>query len=153
MNKWDKNFLELAKTVSTFSKDPSTQVGAVIVDDDNRVVSIGYNGFPKGVKDDHRLDNREMKYEMIVHAEANALLFANAPVSGCTIYTWPFQPCSRCASLIIQAGIRRVVTVENKNQKWSSNFQLAHDMMTEARIEQKTYTGFVLPEGKGSRCC
>jgi dCMP deaminase len=79
MNKWDKNFLELAKTVSTFSKDPSTQVGAVIVDDDKRVISIGYNGFPKGVRDDHRLDNRELKYEMIVHAEANALLFANVP--------------------------------------------------------------------------
>ena len=111
MNKWDKNFLELAKTVSTFSKDPSTKVGAVIVDDDNRVISIGYNGFPKGLKDDHRLDNRDLKYDMVVHAEANALLFANAPTKGCTIYTWPFQPCSRCASLIIQAGIRRVVTV------------------------------------------
>jgi dCMP deaminase len=58
MNKWDKNFLQLAKTVSTFSKDPSTKVGAVIVDDDNRVISIGYNGFPKGIKDDNRLDNR-----------------------------------------------------------------------------------------------
>ena len=153
MNKWDKNFLELAKTVSTFSKDPSTKVGAVIVDDDNRVISIGYNGFPKGIKDDHRLDNRDLKYDMVVHAEANALLFANAPTKGCTIYTWPFQPCSRCASLIIQAGIRRVVTVENKDQKWSSNFQLAHDMMTEARIEIVSYTGFVLPEAKGSRCC
>ena len=139
ISKWDKNFLALANTVSMFSKDPSTKVGAVIVDDDNRVVSIGYNGFPKGIKDDHRLDNRELKYDMIVHAEANALLFANAPVKGCTIYTWPFQPCSRCASLIIQAGIRRVVSVESEDQKWSSNFQLAHDMMTEARIEIETY--------------
>ena len=145
MNKWDANFLTLANTVSMFSKDPSTKVGAVIVDDDKRVVSIGYNGFPKGIKDDQRLENRELKYEMIVHAEANALLFANAPVKGCTIYTWPFQPCSRCASLIIQAGIRRVVSVESKDQKWSSNFQLAHDMMTEARIEIKTYRGFVTP--------
>lgn len=145
MNKWDANFLTLANTVSMFSKDPSTKVGAVIVDDDKRVISIGYNGFPKGIKDDQRLENRELKYEMIVHAEANALLFANAPVKGCTIYTWPFQPCSRCASLIIQAGIRRVVSVESKDQKWSSNFQLAHDMMTEARIEIKTYRGFVTP--------
>ncbi len=139
MNKWDLNFLKLSKTVASFSKDPSTQVGAVIVDDDKRVISIGYNGFPKGVKDDNRLDNRELKYEMIVHAEANALLFANAPVKGCTIYTWPFQPCSRCASLIIQAGIRRVVSVENKDRKLCSNFQLAHDRMTEARIEIETY--------------
>ena len=139
MNKWDKNFLELAKTVSTFSKDPSTKVGAVIVDDDNRVISIGYNGFPKGIKDDYRLDNREVKYEMVVHAEANALLFANAPVKGCTIYTWPFQPCSRCASLIIQAGVQRVVSVENEETRWVSNFQLAHDMLTEARVVMQTF--------------
>lgn len=139
MNKWDKNFLELAKTVSTFSKDPSTQVGAVIVDDDNRVISIGYNGFPKGLRDDHRLDNRDLKYDMVVHAEANALLFANAPTKGCTIYTWPFQPCSRCASLIIQSGIRRVVSVENEETRWVSNFQLAHDMLTEARVVMQTF--------------
>ena len=58
MNKWDANFLTLANTVCMFSKDPSTKVGAVIVDDDKRVVSIGYNGFPKAIKDDYRLDNR-----------------------------------------------------------------------------------------------
>ena len=139
MNKWDKNFLELAKTVSTFSKDPSTKVGAVIVDNDNRVISIGYNGFPKGIRDDNRLDNRDLKYDMVVHAEANALLFANAPVKGCTIYTWPFQPCSRCASLIIQAGIQRVVSVENEETRWVSNFQLAHDMLTEARVVMQTF--------------
>ena len=139
MNKWDKNFLELAKTVSTFSKDPSTKVGAVIVDDDNRVISIGYNGFPKGIRDDHRLDNRDLKYDMVVHAEANALLFANAPTKGCTIYTWPFQPCSRCASLIIQAGVQRVVSVENEETRWVSNFQLAHDMLTEARVVMQTF--------------
>lgn len=136
---WDDRFLELATVISSWSKDPSTQVGAVIVDDDNRVISIGYNGFPKGIKDDHRLSNRDLKYEMVVHAEANALLFANAPVKGCTIYTWPFQPCSRCASLIIQAGIRRVVSVENKDQKWCGNFQLAHDMLTEARVVVETF--------------
>lgn len=139
MNKWDKNFLELAKTVSTFSKDPSTKVGAVIVDNDNRVISIGYNGFPKGIRDDNRLDNRDLKYDMVVHAEANALLFANAPVKGCTIYTWPFQPCSRCASLIIQAGVQRVVSVENEETRWVSNFQLAHDMLTEARVVMQTF--------------
>ena len=61
MNKWDANFLTLANTVSMFSKDPSTKVGAVIVDDDKRVISIGYNGFPKGIKDDQRLENRELK--------------------------------------------------------------------------------------------
>jgi len=134
MNKWDNNFLALANTVSMFSKDPSTKVGAVIVDEDNRVVSIGYNGFPKGVRDDSRLENRDLKYDMIVHAEANALLFANAPVKGCTIYTWPFMPCSRCASLIIQAGIRRVVSVENNEPRWQSNFRLSQEMFCEAGV-------------------
>tara|TARA_B100002019_G_scaffold293174_1_gene319145 strand:+ start:1657 stop:2118 length:462 start_codon:yes stop_codon:yes gene_type:complete len=151
MNKWDENFLELAKTVSTFSKDPSTKVGAVIVDDDHRVVSIGFNGFPKGIRDDHRLENREMKYKLIVHAETNALLFANGSVEGCTLYTWPFMPCCRCASSIIQAGIRRVVSLENKEERWLDSFRLSHDMFTEARIplvladasESKKYNWFI----------
>ena len=139
MNKWDKNFLQLAQMVSVFSKDPSTKVGAVIVDDDNRVISIGYNGFPKGIKDDSRLNNRGLKYDMVVHAETNALLFANTSVKGCTIYTWPFQPCSRCASLIIQAGIRRVVSAENKEIRWLNNFQLARDMFVESGVKLETF--------------
>ena len=151
MNKWDYNFLELAKTVSTFSKDPSTKVGAVIADENNRVVSIGFNGFPKGIKDDHRLDNREMKYQIVVHAEVNALLFAERSVKGCTLYTWPFMPCCRCASSIIQAGIRRVVSLENKEERWLDSFRLSHDMFTEARIplvladasESKKYNWFI----------
>lgn len=151
MNKWDYNFLGLAKTVSAFSKDPSTKVGAVIADENNRVVSIGFNGFPKGIKDDHRLENREMKYKLIVHAETNALLFANGCVEGCTLYTWPFMPCCRCASSIIQAGIRRVVSLENKEERWLDSFRLSHDMFTEARIplvladasESKKYNWFI----------
>ena len=134
MNKWDCNFLALANTVSMFSKDPSTKVGAVIVNDDNKIISTGYNGFPRGIKDDHRLDNRAQKYDLIVHAEANAIIHAKEPLDGCTIYTMPFQPCSRCAGLIIQAGIRRVVSVPHKEARWSENFRLAHDMLTEARI-------------------
>lgn len=135
MDKWDSNFLALANTVSMFSKDPSTKVGAVIADDDHRVVSIGYNGFPKGIKDDSRLNNRDLKYDMVVHAEANALLFANNPVKNCTIYTWPFQPCSRCASLIIQSGIRRVVSVSNKDFKWKDNFNISRDILREAGVK------------------
>ena len=151
LSKWDRNFLELAMTVSSFSKDPSTKVGAIIVDEDNRVVSIGFNGFPKGIKDDHRLSDRDMKYKMVVHAEMNALLFANRSVKGCTIYTWPLMPCCRCASSIIQAGISRVVSVENKDQRWADSFRLSHDMFTEARIpivlanasESKKYNWFI----------
>ena len=133
--KWDERFLELAKLVGSWSKDPSTQVGAVIVDDNKRIVSIGFNGFPKGVKDsEKRLVDREEKYAIIVHAEANALMFANASVEGCTLYTWPFQPCSRCAGLIVQSGIKRVVSVVHDEERWKKNFHISREILHEAGI-------------------
>ena len=135
MNKWDYKFLDLAGFISKWSRDPSTKVGAVITDTDNRIVSIGYNGFPKGIKDNERLKNRNLKYEMIVHAEVNALLFANTSVEGCTIYTWPFMPCSRCASLVIQSGIKRVVSMKNKDERWDENFELSKKMFLESGVK------------------
>ena len=121
LTKWDKRFLELAKLIGSWSKDPSTQVGAVIVDENNRLVSVGYNGFPIGIEDNQRLFDREEKYDIIVHAEVNALMFANKSVEGCTLYTWPFPPCSRCAGLIIQSGITRVVSVVHTGERWKKN--------------------------------
>jgi dCMP deaminase len=109
LSSWDKRFLELAELVSSWSKDPSTKVGAVIVDNQNIIVSVGFNGFPKGIKDNDRLNHRDSKYQIIVHAENNALMFAKRPLDGCTIYTYPFMPCPRCAGMIIQSGIKRVV--------------------------------------------
>ena len=133
--KWDERFLELAKLVGSWSKDPSTQVGAVIVDDNKRIVSIGFNGFPKGVEDsEKRLVDREEKYAIIVHAEANALMFANTSVEGCTLYTWPFQPCSRCAGLIIQSGIKRVVSVIHDDDRWKKNFAISRKLFDESGI-------------------
>lgn len=135
---WDHRFLELAKLVGSWSKDPSTQVGAVIVDDNKRVVSIGFNGFPKGVKDSEaRLVDRDEKYAIIVHAEANALMFANVSVEGCTLYTWPFQPCSRCAGLIIQSGINRVVSVVQNEERWKKNFDIAKKLFQEANVSME----------------
>ena len=132
---WDKRFLELAKLVGSWSKDPSTKVGAVIVDGDNRIVSTGYNGFPRGIEDcEKKLVDREQKYAIIVHAEMNAIAFANKSVKGCTLYTWPFQPCSRCAGPIIQSGIKRVVSVVNSDQRWKKNFSLAMQLFNESGI-------------------
>lgn len=109
-NKWDSRFIGLAQFVSTWSKDPSTQVGAVIVDYDNRVVSLGYNGFPKHVLDSkERLNNREEKYRFVVHAEENAILNSSDDVFGCSIYVTHF-PCSHCMAVLAQAGIKRVVS-------------------------------------------
>jgi len=134
LKKWDLRFLEMARNAATWSKDPSTKVGAIIVDDDKRVISVGYNGFPKGVSDDERLDDREEKYKMIVHAERNALLFANKDVKNCNIYTYPFMPCSVCAGMIIQAGIKRVVTVKNNNARWQKDFVVSRQMFKESEI-------------------
>ena len=137
MNKWQRRFFDLARLVATWSKDPSSQVGAVIVDDKKRIVSVGFNGLPMGVEDTaERLNTRELKYELIVHAEANAILTAPKSVSGCTIYVYPYLPCSRCAGAIIQSGIKRVV-VEDRPipDRWLENFTLAKTILTEAGVE------------------
>ena len=133
--KWDMRFLEMAKLVSTWSKDPSTKVGAVIVDDDRRVISVGYNGFARGVVDSpERLNDRELKYPLTVHAEKNAILFAHQDLRGCTLYTWPFMPCSLCAGMVIQAGIVRVVAPENDNPRWKDSFELSKQQFAEGRV-------------------
>lgn len=102
--------MELAKLVASWSKDPSTQTGAVIVRPDRTIIAVGYNGFPKGLNDEARLyANREWKYSRIVHCEMNAVLNAKQSVEGCTLYTYPFASCDRCAVHMIQAGIKTCV--------------------------------------------
>lgn len=108
IGKWDYRFLEMAELVAGWSKDPSTQVGSVIVDG-NRVVSLGFNGFPRGTGDDVNLYlNRSRKIKRVIHAEKNALAFAHRKLDGCTIYI-THAPCSPCAAEIIQHGITRIV--------------------------------------------
>lgn len=110
MGKWDQRFMRLAAEVASWSKDPSTKVGAVLVDDDRRVIGLGFNGFPRGVCDHpERLADRPTKYLMVQHAEANAILNAVASVKGSTAYV-THHPCSSCAGILIQAGVIRVVT-------------------------------------------
>lgn len=137
--KWDQRFLELAQLVSTWSKDPSTKVGAVIADD-RKIISVGYNGFPEGVLDTaERYYDRETKYKYMVHAERNALLFANTSVKGMTLYTYPFMPCSECAGMVIQAGIKRVATLINKNERWKRSFKITQRMFGEAGVRLTQY--------------
>lgn len=138
-NHWDARFLGLAEFISEWSKDPSTKVGAVIVDHENRIVSLGYNGFPKNISDDSRLEDREIKYNIIVHGEMNAILFANKSLEFCTLYTYPFMPCSRCSSMIIQTGIQRVVSYNNMPDRWKNEFELSHSLFKEAGIELELY--------------
>jgi dCMP deaminase len=138
IGKWDRRFLKLAEFVARWSKDPSTQTGAVIASPDNRLVSVGFNGFPKGVADNHRLNDRDTKYQLIVHCETNAVLLAGRSVEGATLYTWPFGSCTPCAARMIQAGIKRVVAPAcpaDKYERWGADLGRAASLFIEAGVE------------------
>ncbi len=131
---WDRRFLELARQVSTWSKDPSTQTGSVIVGERRRVLGLGYNGFPRGLEDTaERLTNRELKYSLIAHAERNALDNTEIPVLGATIYC-TLSPCHECAKSIIQRGIKRVVAVAERPERWIESLEGAAQMFKEAGV-------------------
>jgi dCMP deaminase len=136
--KWHVRFLRLAEEVSTWSKDPSTVVGCVLVKN-RRVVSTGYNGFPKDLSDSFdRLIDREQKYEMTVHAEVNAVTTAalhGVSTENCTAYV-TFSPCSRCAAVLINAGITAVYVSGGSiiPDRWLENFILASKMLAEAGV-------------------
>lgn len=120
---WLSRFLDMAHLVASWSKDPSTKCGAVIVDANNHIVSVGYNGFPKGLLDTpERLENREYKYAHTVHAERNVMIFANQTyLNDCVIYiTHP--PCSSCLIEMKQRGICRVVCMSGDaafRERWN----------------------------------
>ena len=135
---WDEYFMGLAHLSALRSKDPNTQVGAAIVDENHRVVSVGYNGMPKGCSDDVFPWSREgailqTKYAFVVHAELNAILNSKYPVSGCTLYVSLF-PCNECAKAIIQAGIRRIVYESDKYQNTDTTIA-SRRMLKAAGIE------------------
>lgn len=135
--KWDQRFLELAAHVAAWSKDPSTKCGAVLADNLNRIVSIGFNGFPRGVQDDQRLHDRDVKYRIVLHAETNALMDARGRAEGCTCYVWPMPPCSNCASQLVQAGVARVVAPapsEAQLERWRDSFRLSEQVFGEAGV-------------------
>lgn len=136
VNKWDERFLNLATHVSEWSKDPSTKVGSVIVAEDKRIMSLGYNGFPRGVDDtEERLNDRPTKYAFVAHAERNALDNIDASIRGCTMYV-TLQPCPECAKSIIQRGIKRVVYKYNPQRENLANFmQYTIAMFKEAGVE------------------
>jgi dCMP deaminase len=143
MMKWDEYFLMLAKMAASKSKDPSTQVGAVIARPDNSIVAMGYNGFPRGVADTpERLNDRTLKYSLVVHAEMNAILSARESLQGYTLYTVPFMPCDRCFVHIIQTGISRVVFIkatDEQNERWGEAFHKVRMLAIETGIQLVEY--------------
>lgn len=140
MNKWTRRYLDIAKEVGTWSKDPSKQIGAIAVGDKGQILSQGYNGFPRGVKDtDDRYNNREEKYKYVVHGEMNCIYNAcNSGVSlnGATLYVTGLPVCSECAKGIIQVGIKKVVMEYPKDIPpiWEQSVQLTKQMFLEANV-------------------
>jgi dCMP deaminase len=145
---WNEKYLSIAKEVSTWSKDLSTKVGAVITDRYGRIVAVGFNGFPKHIADTlHRRQNRHIKYKMTVHAEANVVLIAGRSARKGTIYVHGAPVCANCAGIIIQAGIKRVVATppclpaspceasSESKIDWDEHSRIALEMFTEAGLD------------------
>lgn len=132
--KWDRRFFELAKEVASWSKDPEKQVGAVIVSPDARSITLGYNGFPPGIKDDGRLYMPEIKNSLSLHAELNAILNASESLQGWTLYVTK-APCLQCALAIIRAKIACVVApLPEPDSKWYLSCGQANTILHEAGI-------------------
>lgn len=134
----------LAQLSAQRSKDRRTRVGSCLVNDKNRIVGIGYNGFPNGCDDadfpwDHEGEYLEQKYAYVVHAELNAILNATTCLTGCTIYTSLF-PCNECCKAIIQAGIKRVVYLSDKYKSTDSTIA-GKKMLDAAGVVYEQYSG------------
>lgn len=139
-DKWDVRFLELCRHVAQWSKDPSTKCGAVVVDDLRRVVSMGYNGFARGTSDTIDLYNdRDYKYDNVIHCEENAILQANEPLHGYSMYLTG-AGCSRCTARVIQAGITTVIIPCREEDAfayrsdWDASFERSAKQLATAKV-------------------
>ena len=143
MDKWDYRFVRIAFEVASWSKDPGTKVGAVLVRD-RRILATGYNGFPQLIEDGpERYSNRELKLAYTVHAEVNSILNAarnGAKTYGSTLYV-TFPPCVSCSTSVIQAGVSRVVCphLSTAPPRWYESFAMGQNLLREAEIEVLTY--------------
>jgi dCMP deaminase len=151
-SRWDDHFLNLCREHARMSKDPSTRVGAVIVGPDREVRASGFNGFPRGIADTaERLNDRDTKLSLVVHAEMNAILNAariGTPTKDCTLYLlatddtgnyWGGPPCVRCTVEAIQAGISEVVSLPFKAvpSRWKDSIEQARKLLCEAGISYR----------------
>lgn len=137
MSNWSKRFLKLALEIATWSKDPSTKVGCVIVGSDNEILSVGFNGVPKRVFDMPERYDRPAKYSWVSHAEENAIAQAakkGIALEKSTLYC-THQPCSKCARTIIQSGINRVVFLDGITMMLPEEFEISKTMFEEAMVD------------------
>lgn len=142
---WDEYFMGIALLSCKRSKDPNTKVGACIVDDDNKVVSIGYNGMPKGLDESklswNKNDGLDSKYLYVCHAEFNAILNTRngSSLKGCTLYVTLF-PCNECAKAIVQTGIKKIVYLDDKYHDTLFT-QASRKLLLLAGVELEEYKG------------
>lgn len=147
---WDEYFISIAKAVAKKSKDPSTKIGAVIVDENHRPISFGYNGLPQGAKEEFlTLTERPLKYHYVIHAEMNAILFAKRDLSNCILYC-EYAPCDACLKHIIQAGIKRVYYEKlfvnsvksdaSKSMTNNTSLEALRGLLVSSKIEVMNYT-------------
>jgi dCMP deaminase len=138
-NKWDVRFLCLAKEIASWSKDPSTRTSAIAVYD-RKILATGYNGFPRGIDElSERLDDRDMKYKFMIHAEMNAIYNATIhgiSLKGATLYVIGLPICGECAKGIIQVGIRRVVIpIQDVPERWKESCEFTRNLFKEVGIQ------------------
>jgi dCMP deaminase len=140
-DKWDRRYFGLAKRVANWSKDPKAKVGAVLLNRQGWPIALGYNGFPAGIEDDiDKLADAELKQQMVVHAEENALICAGTRARGGTMYVFGKPICPRCAVSIIQAGVKRVAGIQpdpakNPESDTHKTGVISLKLFNEAKIE------------------
>ena len=143
LSKWDRRYIDLAKQISTWSKDPSRKIGAVAVGSKGQILSQGYNGFPRGILDlPERYENREAKYKHVVHAEMNVIYnatFSGVSLDGASLFVYGLPVCNECAKGIIQVGIKNVTIYTDQivPDIWTQAFELTWSMFQEAGVQCK----------------
>lgn len=147
MHKWTSRYLEVAKLISTWSKDPSTKIGAIVVGSDGQIIANGYNGFPRRITDSYgRFSDRTLKLNYTIHAEMNCIYNASLTgisVKGATLYLYGLPCCHECAKGIIQSGINKVNAMYSKDKdisSWADSCDLARRMFLESDVEYQTFS-------------
>jgi dCMP deaminase len=140
-DKWDRRYFGLARRISAWSKDPKAKVGAVLLNRQGWPIALGYNGFPSGIEDDvDKLEDGNLKNQMVVHAEQNVLLCSGTRARGGTVYVYGKPICPRCAVLLIQSGVKRVAgiqpdSIKNPKSDTHKTGQISLQMFSEAGIQ------------------
>lgn len=137
-DKWDERFLRLAREISLWSKDPSTKVGSVIVSEHKTILSTGYNGFPRQMRDDpEKYADRDSKLSRILHAEVNAIIHLSARLTWGVLYIYPFAPCDHCCVMALEAGIKRFCfpkATKEAESSWGASFEKSKQYITECGL-------------------